>query len=146
LLFGNDPSRSDGRKLRGQRVFCSNRGQRGGCGHTFSVFLDDMLPRHTLTATVLWSLLAWLLTGASVRSGARQLKVPLALISVYHLLGRLRRRLDAIRVCLCARQRPPKSLQRDPFLQTLEHLKAAFAEADCPVRQFQLVLQQPLLG
>jgi hypothetical protein len=33
--------------VRGQRAFCSDRGQRGGCGRTVSLFLAVMLPRHS---------------------------------------------------------------------------------------------------
>ena len=48
-LYGNDPHASDGQAQgqRGQRVWCSNRGQRGGCGRTVSLFLAVMLPRHS---------------------------------------------------------------------------------------------------
>jgi hypothetical protein len=35
-------------------VDCSNRGLRGGCGRTFAFFLADILPRHTLTAALVW--------------------------------------------------------------------------------------------
>ncbi len=45
-LYGNDPDGSeDGRMERGQRVWCSNRGRRGGCGRSFPIFLAGVLPR-----------------------------------------------------------------------------------------------------
>ena len=47
-LYGNDPDSTQGGRIqRGQRVWCCSRGQRGGCGKTFSIFLADVLPRHT---------------------------------------------------------------------------------------------------
>lgn len=95
---------------------------------------------------MLWQLLIGLLAGASIRARAHALGLPLALESVYHLLKRLRHRLDIIRVLLCERQRPPDCPHPDPLHQTLEHLKTTFAQADCPVRKFQLVFQQPILG
>jgi hypothetical protein len=105
-----------------------------------------VLPRHTVSATVLWQLLIGLLSGGSIRSVFHRVKPPLALESVYHLLQRLRQRLDLIRVRLCRRVRPPDSPHQDPLLQTIEHLRVAFAGALCPVRQFQLDFQHPLLG
>lgn len=45
-LYGNDPQSTEGGQIqRGQRVWCCDRGQRGGCGRTFAIFLADVLPR-----------------------------------------------------------------------------------------------------
>ena len=53
-LYGNQVDGSqDGRIQRGQRVWCSNRGQRGGCGRSFSLFLAGVLPRHCQCGLVL---------------------------------------------------------------------------------------------
>jgi hypothetical protein len=132
---------------RGQRVFCSNRGQRGGCGGTFSLFLADVLPRHTFTATLLWKLLCQWLAAASIRAAAAQaLPRTFTLETIYHLLGRLRQRLDAVRSRLCREQKPPASSQSDPLRQTLEHLQSVFPNTLCPVAEFQLFFRQPFLG
>jgi hypothetical protein len=145
-LYGNDPTQAKADKVRGQRVLCSDRGERGGCGRTVAIFLDDVLPRHTASASLLWSLLLGLLSSQSIRSAFHRAKSPMALESIYHLLARLRLRLDAVRICLCGRQRPPDCSHSDPLLQTIEHLKATFTAEVCPVRQFQRVFQQSLLG
>jgi hypothetical protein len=146
LLYGNDPANPQGQSDRGQRVFCSHRGQRGGCGRTFSIFRSEVLPRHSLTATLLWPLLARLLAGASVKAAAESLRLPFALESLYHLRRRLRRRLDGLRCVLCRQAKPPESSQTDPLLQTLEHLQSIFAAALCPVSEFQFAFQEPFLG
>jgi hypothetical protein len=127
-------------------VFCSNRGQRGGCGRTFSLFLASVLPRHSFTATVLWPLLVALLAPTSVRAAAQSVRLPFALESVYHLLSRLRQRLDVLRSGLCRCQKEPASAQTDPLRQTVEHLQSVFGEAPCPVSAFQIAFQQPFLG
>jgi hypothetical protein len=127
-------------------VFCSNRGQRRGCGGTFSIFLAEVLPRHTVRASLLWQLLCKLLAGFSIKAGVETLRRPLALESFYHLLWRWRRRLDEMRARLCQRQRPPDSSQSDPLVQTVEHLQNVFKEALCPVSEFQMVFQQSFLG
>ena len=68
--------------MRGQRVFCSNRGRRGGCGGTFSIFLAEVLPRHTFTATLVWPWLLERLAGLSLKAAADKLRLPFALESV----------------------------------------------------------------
>lgn len=67
-LYGNDPAVANGQALRGQRIFCSNRGQRGGCGRTFPVFLAEVLPRHSVTSAWLWQLLLRLWKGGSTKA------------------------------------------------------------------------------
>jgi hypothetical protein len=146
FLYGNDLDECGQQSKRGQRVFCSDRGQRGGCGRTFSIFFAHVLPRHSCTAVRLGQLLVKLLAVGSVKSAVEALGLPLALESIYHLLGRLRRRLDVVRSCLCRRQEAPASSQTDPLLQTVEHLQKVFAQPVCPVSEFQMVFQQPLLG
>jgi hypothetical protein len=146
FLYGNDPLCVQGRSLRGQRVFCSNRGQRGGCGRTFSVFLADILPRHSVSASMLWTVLGLWLGGLSLRAATLSLGSLLCLDTFYHLRQRLRARLDVLRPLLCRLQNPPPSSHSDPLLQTLEHFQSVFADVACPFQQFQLRLTQALMG
>ena len=145
-LYGNDPEQVGKRAERGQRVFCSDRGQRGGCGRTFSIFLAQVLPRHTVRAGALWSLLQELLSGVSIQASTQKLRLPFALESVYGWVSRLRGRLDGVRVALCRRQKAPESSQSDPLLQTVEHLQGVFSSEVCAVSEVQVVFQQALLG
>ena len=146
VLHGNDPSsqHQDGEWTRGQRVFCSNRGRRGGCGHTFAIYVADVFPRHTVSATLLWKLLLGWLAGSSLKAAAQAL--PFALETLYHLRQRLRRRLDELRRHLCQRQPAPTNSQSDPLAHTVEHLQSAFPESVCPLSEFQLAFQCPFLG
>jgi len=146
FLYGNDPVCADGQRLRGQRVFCSDRGQRGGCGRTFPVFLADVLPRFTVGASLLWRLLCLLLQGGSVLSAINTLRSPFAPQTFYRLLQCLRLRMDFARPLLCQLAQAPQSSRSDPFLQTVEHFQAAFAGADCPLAQFQSRFQKALFG
>jgi hypothetical protein len=146
FLYGNDLNCKQGQCLRGQRVFCSDRGQRGGCGRTFSVFLADVLPRHSVTATLLWSLLCLWLGGLSLNSAALSLHSLFSVDTFYHLRRRLRGRLEVIRSLLCRDQKPPASSQADPLLQTVEHFQSVFPNAPCPVQQFQFRFEQALMG
>jgi hypothetical protein len=144
-LYGNDLSAANGQAQRGQRVWCSSRGQRGGCGRSFCIFLADVLPRHTVRSATLWSLLERWLEGGSIKAAAEALALPFGLETLYHLLQRMRGRLAAVRSALCRKQPAPASSQTDPLLQTVEHLRRLFPQSDCPCADFQLHFQRPLL-
>lgn len=144
--MGNDPEHADRQRSRGQRAFCSNRGQRGGCGHTVAIFLAEVLPRHSVTAAILARLLAGLLSGIALKAAAETLHTPFALETFYRLRRSLRRRLDCLRTQLCREQSPPRSRHTEPLLQTAEHLLCVFPVEPCPLTAFQLHFQQPLLG
>jgi hypothetical protein len=143
---GNDSAITNGKIIRGQRVFCSNRGQRGGCGRTFLLCLAEVLPRHTLTASLVWPWLVKLLTGLSLKAAVEKLRLPFALETFYRLRRKLRQRLDRLRIRLCREQKPPTSSHADPLWQTVEHLQVAFPRSECPLVDFQLHFQHPVLG
>lgn len=146
MLRGNDPAVVAGQIARGQRVFCSDRGQRGGCGKTFPLFLEGVLPRHTFNTTLLWALLLKLLGGATIKSAAETLSLPFSLEAVYGIVRRCRHRLDVVRSLLGREHRVRASKQSDPFFQTLEHLQQIFPqESDAPAA-YQRHFQQPFLG
>jgi hypothetical protein len=144
--LGNDPQAADGETFRGQRVYCSNRGLRGGCGRTFALFLADILPRHTLTASLVWPWLVKLLAGLSLKAAAEKLRLSFALETVGRWRRNLRHGLDQIRTRLCREQPPPASAHADPLLQTVEHLRRVFPAGDCPPADFQRHFQRPFLG
>jgi hypothetical protein len=146
LLYGNDPKNTQGQLIRGQRVICSPRGRRGGCGRTFSIFLDSVLPRHSVSTPVLWALLSLLLTGLSLKAAFESMGSLFCLETFYRLRQRLRHRLDVIRPLLCRAQKPPPCAQADPLLQTAAHGREVFAGVLCPFQEFQLRFQQPLMG
>jgi len=150
FLYGNDPhcAQSQGGYLRGQRVFCSNRGQRGGCGRSFPLFLADVMPRHTVTAPLLWTLLCLLLDGLSLNAAFESFVSLFCLDTFYRLRRQLRGRLVCLRTLLCRLKVPPESFQSDPLLQSVEHFQTAFPDTDapCPLGQFQLRLHQALMG
>jgi len=127
-------------------VFCSNRGQRGGCGRTFSLMLADVLPRHTFTAARVWAWLVELLAGLSVKAATEKLRLSFALESAYRLRRQLRHQLAHWRAQLCRERPPPASAWADPLLQTVEHLQSVFAGKVCPPAAFQLHFQRPFLG
>lgn len=148
-LLGNDPADPAAKRLRGQRVFCSNRGNRPGCGRSFSLFFAEVLPRHTVTATVLWELffeLFFAAAGTSLRAAAQRLELPFALETLYGIRRRLLLGLDWLRAFLCREKPPPPSDHVDPLAQSLAHLRLLFPQSTSAFESFQLHFQQPLFG
>ena len=131
---------------RGQRVFCSDRGQRGGCGKTFPLFLAGVLPRHTFNSALLWALLLKLLSGATIKAAAEILALPFSLEAVYGIVRRCRQRLDIVRSLLGREQRVRASEQSVPFFQTLEHLQQIFPQGSDTLAAYQWHFQRPFLG
>lgn len=136
----------NGQIVRGQRAFCSDRGQRGGCGKTFPLFLAGILPRHTFNAALLWALLRQLLAGATIKAAAETLRLQFSLEAVYAIVRRCRRRLDVMRSCLSCEHPVPASGRTDPLVQTLEHLRQTFPQHPCAVAGYQRHFQAALLG
>jgi hypothetical protein len=114
--------------------------------------MGAVLPRHGVDATLLSRLLAGLLAGFSVKAAVESLRAPLVLETFYHLLKRLRLRMDVVRVALLRQTGPPVCDFADPFLQTLAHLRAAYraaiagGEAEGMCAWFQVRFQRPFLG
>jgi hypothetical protein len=104
------------------------------------------LPRHTLSASLVWRWLVEVLAGFSFKAAAEKLRLPFALETVYRLRRGLRQCLASVRTRLCRAQSPPVSGQADPLLQTVEHLRAVFPGSGCPPADFQLHFQRPFLG
>jgi hypothetical protein len=146
VLRGNDPAVVNGSLARGQRVFCSDRGQRGGCGKTFPLFFAEVLPRHTFPASLLWALLRALLAGKAIRAAAETLRLPFSSEAAYGIIRRVRRRLDGVRSWLCRERPPPPSSRTDPLLQTLSHLQTLFPRNSCALTAYQRHFQQALFG
>lgn len=81
-----------------------------------------------------------------MKACAERLHLPFALETLYHLLQRLRLRLDVIRSWLFRRQLPPASTQLEPLRQTVEHARAVFPGSSCPAVDYQLSFGRAFLG
>ncbi len=146
ILYGNDVHNPAGRIVRGQRLFCSNRDKREGCGRTTPVFLSHIIPGYTISASILWPVLAALLQAmgsGSIAACAESVPWPFSLEALYHLLRALRRRLDRLRTGLFSIGPPPLvSSLSDPLLHAVEHLRALFPGEPCPLSAFSLLKQR----
>lgn len=145
-IYGNDPEAVDKQTIRGRRLWCSNRGRRGGCGKTMSLLFAWILPGHTFTAGALDRLLKRLCMGGSIQAAWEKSRSQAALQSAYHLLQRLRLRMGEIRSALLKICRNPASSQKDPMIATYEHLRRAFSGHESPTAAFQYRLQMAMMG
>lgn len=145
-VHGNDLGAADKQTDRGRRAWCSSRGRRGGCGRTTAIVFVRVLPRHSFTAPLLDKLIGGLSAEHSVQAAWEQGHLPVSIESAYHILQRLRRRVDTLRTALLARCAPPSSDHSDPLRQTAEHLRCAFASEPCAVEAFQYTFQTPIMG
>ncbi len=145
-LNGNDLRAADKQTMRGRRLWCSNRGKRGGCGRTMSIVYAHILPRCSFTSPILSKLLSALCKGSSVQAAWENENIPLHLQSLYHLLQRFRHRMGAIRSSLLNICDPPECQSTDTLIQTAAHLHCAFSSENCVVEAFQMQIQVPIMG
>jgi len=82
----------------------------------------------------------------SLKGAAELIRAPFALETLYHLVARLRGRLDAVRVLLFGRCKPPPCSRADPLVQTAAHLGLVFEDVECPVAEFQQGFQRAFCG
>ncbi len=122
---------------RGWRLFCSNRQRRRGCGRTHGVLLAEYLARRSVTASVMTGFLKNRMTGLSLTASW-----PICTQGVecaMRIWGAWKKFQAAIRCALCSLCCAPASAQRNPLLQTAEHLFFLFPS----VSDFQLHFQKP---
>jgi hypothetical protein len=117
--------RGSAQVTRGRRFFCSNRGNRGGCGRTVSVLLAEFLVGCMVTVATLWALLCNLAGGRSVERAARRSGWPLSIRSAYRVAGTLVQASLKWRSWLSIRVAAPASDSRHPLAQVQAHLIAA---------------------
>ena len=146
FLYGFDETSPKQKTVRAQRIYCSNRHARHGCGRTFSVWRADKIRRLSLTTCALLLFLQLAVTGTIVAASR-----------AFHWLSertwqRIWRRFDLaqsqIRTALYERGPPPTSPprmpcqpRRLPAAQVLNHLQTVCPDAQCPITAFQHSLQ-----
>ena len=142
FLRGYDEQNFKQKAIRAMRVFCSNRGNAGGCGRTFSVWTADKLKRLFLDAQDLWQFLEQVATCGNKFQAFQKLGCSLSRSAPYRIWKRFLYAQAAIRTALAATCPPPKQLSvndcRSAAQATLAHLKKAFKDSTLnPVAAYQ---------
>jgi len=123
---------------RGQRFYCSKRGRRHGCGHTFSLKLCTVLAHASVRSAELWRFYRAKLWGQSVLSAWASLRSRFSLEAAYGWWRRWQRGQCALRTHLCRGRDPPET-------SLAEGIQAAFGPVD-PIACFQHQAQRPWPG
>ena len=144
-LYGYD-EQDNTRKVRGRRIYCSNRYNKNGCGRTFCVLPASVMPRFIISAQSLWRFLDNVKSGLGLAGAFRKAGGTMSPSSIYRLIKKFSLNQTRIRSCLHRIKDPPAADDmRTPFIQTILHLNSAFDTAVCPITEFQFRFQTPLL-
>ena len=141
FLYGFDESNPQRKTRRAQRIFCSNRNARHGCGRTFSVWAADKIRRLGLTTAGLWRFLQRVVADGTL-AAIRGFDCHLSDRTLHRIWRRFRHAQSNICTALLGLCPPPKlPAEHQPMAQVLAHLQAAFLDAPCPVAAYQHTLR-----
>lgn len=136
--------------VRGRRIYCSNRGQRPGCGRTFSVLLSTVLAGFVVRTATLFRFASAVLGGLTRRSAwLSTVAGALSMTSGYRLWHRLHGAQSWLRARLWGEKPAPTCAAREPLAQLWAHASvvvdaAETAETDL-LQALQLRLQRGIL-
>lgn len=125
---------------RGRRIFCNDRLKRKvkGCGRTFSVLIAGFIKNHILTALSVWGFLKNIKEDASLASSFRASGNAISDTWIYRIIRKFKDNQARIRTLLLSiKDAPAIKNTKDSVIQTIEHLKSAFKDTTCPVKEFQ---------
>ena len=131
---------------RGVRFYCSNRFSNIGCGRTFPIHWDTVIPYCTLRTVELLDLLRSVAAGLSTHGAWAASQLVVSARTAYRWVARWRILTTHLRARLCLVVPPPGKTASQPDLFTLRHLTAAYPMAPCPIAAFQQGLQVPITG
>jgi hypothetical protein len=137
---------ASGGRTRGMRYFCSNRYSNGGCGRTFSVHWDTVIPRCSLQTAQILALVRAVAGGPSTHGAWFISGLSISINSAYRWVAKWLKLTARIRTGLCLIVAPPGKTDSRPDPFTLHHLTAAFPKAVCAIAAFQNVLQTAITG
>lgn len=142
FLYGYDEEVYNKRKIRGHRVFCSNRNKRSGCGKTTCILKTNILKRFSITAIKLWFFMKNISSGMNKLQSFNQLNLNYSNTTIYRLFNTFKSRQSWIRTYLVnISPTPVLKQEHDPVAQTIFHLRSAFNRYLSPIAGFQELLQ-----
>ena len=144
-LRGNAATGDDS-VTRGLRFFCSPRYSRTGCGRTFSIHWDTVIPYCSLRTFQLFALVLAALTSSSIHGAWAPSRLCMSARSAYRWVAKWKLCTAHVRTRLCLIFPPPGKADKQAAPFTLRHLIAAFPSAPCSIAAFQHQLQVPITG
>ena len=127
----------------GQRVFCSNRHNQSGCGHTFAFNLTIKLPRlHRFTKQINQFFLHYIISLCTCFSWHATHPACYDITAPYRFLKLVRKAFVNLRPLLCNLSKPPDEFSRNIPLHLFSHIKNTFSENDNCLEAFILHFEQ----
>lgn len=132
--------------IRGRRIFCSNRGKRKGCGHTYSHLKAETLAGRCITAMQFWTFLWHFVESNNKKESLTQSGFDGCESTVYQFFRLFKQNQSHIRQYLLKSRAPPDCPEyTDPVIKTIKHLKAFSTGEISPIAQFQVQFQVSFL-
>lgn len=132
---------------KGRRIYCSNRGNRSGCGRTISYRLCTYIKQSFLSSETTWQFLSKILNGTSIEKSYYSLNNSFIIsISVlYSIWNKFRNNIYEIRTTLSNTISISDTPTDCPIRETIFHLNN-ITHDNCqnPVEAFQLLFQKSL--
>ena len=143
FIYGYDEYRTRHR-IKGRRVFCSNRNNRKGCGRTLSYLLIDFIKRTLISTGIAWQFLRDILLGKSIEKAYTSLdpECVLSLPTFFRFWKNFKLQTHTIRTFIANRYPLLKISESTPYNETIRHLSILFSEGDInPIAQYQRLFQ-----
>ena len=137
---------ASGGNTRGMRYYCSNRYSNKGCGRTFPVRWDTVIPRCALQSALILALVRAVASGPSIHGAWYFSGLAISLSSAYRWMRKWSMLTGHIRAGVCLVVAPPGKADSLPDPFTLKHLDSAFPQSPCAIAAFQFVLQSAITG
>ena len=131
-------------EVRGIRFWCSlRRKSQPGCGKSYSVWLKNIVPGHSVAAQVLGCfLIAWSELKGDVLAAWQRAKTGFSTDSAYRWARRFRLNQGEIRTRLTRVRAPPRPLRESTHADLFEHLSVVLGSNPI-IETFQMRFQQP---
>jgi len=112
----------------GQRVFCNNRDNKKGCGHTFAFNLTIKLPRLNRFTSQINSFLIHYITSL-IACLAWNMAHPdcTDITASYRFLKLVKKSFLTLKPLLCSISKPPDNFDPNSALHLFQHIQSAFS-------------------
>lgn len=141
-LYGIDPVKPEVAR-RGLRFYCSNRYSNKGCGQTFSIHFETIIPYHTVRSSHLRDFFKLLLKGYTTHRAWYSSLVPFSLRSACSWLLKFKLNLPTLRSKLHEWAKNIQPTNQSLEIETINMLKEAFSQQDF-IASTQKNLQQSI--
>jgi len=146
LLKGYDDIKYSNHKIRGHRIYCSNKYRRNGCAKTFSIILNVILRKFIISSKTLWQYLKKISSGINIFQSFHLTLSSFQISTAYRLIKTMNLNQSHIRTILLNKHPAPEPSEcTSPLIETINHLQSAFKKSPDPIAAFQSFFQIPFL-